>query len=293
MRAFRSQTEKATVPHSSTTAWRIPWTEEPGRLQSMGSLRVGHNWATPLSLFTSCIGEGNGNPLQCSCLENPRDGGAWWTTVYGVAQSRTRLKRLSSSSSRRPRRAPQPLPPGDNIMGSLWTGRGFWPVPDHAGALILDFWAPDRWEMNVVCKTPSLVFSPSSWDGQTLSLASPCHTVLALCSGNLTVSPSLTDEACQTLLLQLLKVILTSGRGRPNPRNPLHQPLPSKCLLTPRKHWRSCAIWPLRFSALVGLSWMVKQWSRCSPQDATAPLSPRPALLNVASCTRIPGSSDG
>ena len=51
----------------------------------------------PLSL--SCIGEGNGNPLQCSCLENPRDGGAWQAAVYGVAQSQTRLKRLSSSSS--------------------------------------------------------------------------------------------------------------------------------------------------------------------------------------------------
>ena len=49
----------------------------------------------PFSL--SCIGEGNGNPLQCSCLENPRDGGAWWAAVCGVAQSRTRLKRLSSS----------------------------------------------------------------------------------------------------------------------------------------------------------------------------------------------------
>ena len=47
----------------------------------------------------SCIGEGNGNPLQCSCLENPRDGGAWWAAVHGVAQSRTRLKRRSSSSS--------------------------------------------------------------------------------------------------------------------------------------------------------------------------------------------------
>ena len=47
----------------------------------------------------SCIEEGKGNPLQCSCLENPRDGGAWWAAVYGVAQSRTRLKRLSSSSS--------------------------------------------------------------------------------------------------------------------------------------------------------------------------------------------------
>ena len=50
-------------------------------------------------LSLSCIGEGNGNPLQCSCLENPRDGGAWQAAVYGVAQSRTRLKRLSSSSS--------------------------------------------------------------------------------------------------------------------------------------------------------------------------------------------------
>ena len=108
--------------HSSTLAWEIPWMEEAGRLQSMGSRRVGHDWATSLWLFTfmhwrrkwqptpvflpgesqgrgssegcspwgrwgsdttewlhfhfslSCIGEGNGNPLQCSCLENPRDG---------------------------------------------------------------------------------------------------------------------------------------------------------------------------------------------------------------------------
>ena len=48
----------------------------------------------------SCIGEGNGNSLQCSCLENPRDGGAWWAAVYGVAQSQTQLKQLSSSSIR-------------------------------------------------------------------------------------------------------------------------------------------------------------------------------------------------
>ena len=85
------------TPHSNTLAWKIPWTEEPGRLQSMGSLGVRHNWMTSLSLL--CIGGGNGNPLQCSCLENSRDGGAWWATVYGVAQSPTRLKRLSSSSS--------------------------------------------------------------------------------------------------------------------------------------------------------------------------------------------------
>ena len=83
---------------NSTLAWKIPWAEEPGRLQSMGSQRVRHDWATSLSL--SCIGEGNGNPLQRSCLENPRDGGAWWATVYEVTQSQTRLKWLSSSSSR-------------------------------------------------------------------------------------------------------------------------------------------------------------------------------------------------
>ena len=90
---------KAMAPHSSTLAWKIPWMEEPGRLQSMGSLRVGYDWATSLSLSTFMIGGGNGNPLQCSCLKNPRDGGAWWAAVYGVTQSQTRLKRLSSSSS--------------------------------------------------------------------------------------------------------------------------------------------------------------------------------------------------
>ena len=91
---------KVMAPHSSTLAWKIPWMEEPGRLQSMGSWRVGHDWVTSLSLFTSCLGEGNGNPLQCSCLENPRDGGAWWAAIYGVAQSRTRLKQLSSNTNR-------------------------------------------------------------------------------------------------------------------------------------------------------------------------------------------------
>ena len=92
--ALALSVKKALATHSSTLAWEIPWTEEPGRLQFMGSLRVGHDRATSLS----CIGEGNGNPLQCSCLENPRDGGTWWAAVYGVTQSRTRLKRLSSSS---------------------------------------------------------------------------------------------------------------------------------------------------------------------------------------------------
>ena len=95
---FSYSCEKAMAPHSSTLAWKIPRMEKPSGLQSMGLLRVGHDWATSLSFSLSCIGEGNGNPLQCSCLENPRDEGAWWAAIYGVAQSRTRQKRLSSSS---------------------------------------------------------------------------------------------------------------------------------------------------------------------------------------------------
>ena len=57
----------------------------------------------PFHFSLSCIGEGNGNPLQCSCLENLRDRGAWWAAIYGVTQSRTQLKWLSSSSSSRPK----------------------------------------------------------------------------------------------------------------------------------------------------------------------------------------------
>ena len=75
---------------SSILARRFPWTEEPGRLKSMGSWRVGHD--EQLHFHFSCTGEGNGNPLQCSCLENPRDGGAWWAAICGVAQSQSQLK---------------------------------------------------------------------------------------------------------------------------------------------------------------------------------------------------------
>ena len=80
----------------------------PGKAYGQGSLVGCSPWGheesdtterLPFHFLFSCIGEGKGNPLQCSCLENPRDGGAWWAAVYGVAQSRTRLKRLSSSSS--------------------------------------------------------------------------------------------------------------------------------------------------------------------------------------------------
>ena len=89
------------APHSSALAWKIPWTEEPGRLQSVGWLELDTTERLHFHFSLSCIGEGNGNLLQCSCLENPRDGEAWWAAIYGVAQSRTRLKRLSSSSSSR------------------------------------------------------------------------------------------------------------------------------------------------------------------------------------------------
>ena len=89
--------EKAMAPHSSTLAWKIPWMEEPDGLQSMGSLRVWHDWVTSLSLFTFMHWRGKWQPLQCSCLENPRDGEPGGLLSMG-SHSRTRLKWLSSSS---------------------------------------------------------------------------------------------------------------------------------------------------------------------------------------------------
>ena len=87
------------APHSSTLAWKIPWMEEPGGLQSMGSLRVGHDWVTSLSLFTFMHWRRKWQPTPVLLPGDPRDGEAWWAAIYGVAQSRTRLKWLSSSSS--------------------------------------------------------------------------------------------------------------------------------------------------------------------------------------------------
>ena len=75
--------EKSLEHHSSTLAWKIPWTEEPGRLQSEMTERLHFHFSL------SCIGEGYGNPLQCSCLENPRDRGAWWAAVSGCTESDT------------------------------------------------------------------------------------------------------------------------------------------------------------------------------------------------------------
>ena len=77
------------APHSSTLAWKIPLMEEPGALQSMGSQESDTTERLHFHFSLSCIGEGSGNPLQCSCLENPRDRGAWWAAVSGVTQSWT------------------------------------------------------------------------------------------------------------------------------------------------------------------------------------------------------------
>ena len=98
---------------SVTICWRRQWHPTPvllpGKSHGWRGLVGCSPWGRQESDTTeqlhfcfslSCFGEGNGNPLQCCCLENPRDGGAWWAAVYGVTQSRTRLKRLSSSSSR-------------------------------------------------------------------------------------------------------------------------------------------------------------------------------------------------
>jgi hypothetical protein len=87
------------APHSSPLAWKIPWTEEPVHCSPWGCEESDMTERLHFHFSHSCIGEGNGNPLQCSCLENPRDRGAWWAAIYGVAQSQTRLKRLSSSNS--------------------------------------------------------------------------------------------------------------------------------------------------------------------------------------------------
>jgi len=91
--------EKAMAPNSSTLAWKIPWTEEPGGLQSMGSLRVGHDWATSLSLFTFMHGRRKWQPTPVFLPGESQGQGSLMGCCLWVAQSQTWLKRLSSSSS--------------------------------------------------------------------------------------------------------------------------------------------------------------------------------------------------
>ena len=88
--------EKAMATHSSTLAWEIPWTEEPSRLQSMGSRRIGHDWATSLSLFTFMHWRRKRQPTPVFLPGESQ--GFCWAAVYGVTQSQTSLTWLSSSS---------------------------------------------------------------------------------------------------------------------------------------------------------------------------------------------------
>ena len=90
--------EKAMATHSSTLAWKIPWTKGPGRLQSMGSLGVGHDWATSPSLFTFMHWRRKWQPTLMFLPGESQGRGARWAAIYGVAQSRIWLKQLSSSS---------------------------------------------------------------------------------------------------------------------------------------------------------------------------------------------------
>ena len=91
--------KKAMAPHSSTLAWEIPWMEEPGRLQSMGSLRVRYDWATSLSFFTFMHWRRKWQPTPVFFPGESQGRRAWWSAAYGGARSRTRLKQLSSGSS--------------------------------------------------------------------------------------------------------------------------------------------------------------------------------------------------
>ena len=91
--------ERAMAPHSSALAWKIPWTEELGRLQSMGSLRVGHDWVTSLSLFTFMHWRRKWQPTPVFLPGECQGRGTWWAAVYGVTRSQTWLKWLSSSSN--------------------------------------------------------------------------------------------------------------------------------------------------------------------------------------------------
>ena len=136
------------APHYSTVAWKIPRTEELVGCSPWGRKESDRTERLHFHFSLSCIGEGNGNPLQCSCLENPRDGEAWWAAVYGVAQSRTRLKQLSSSSSRNICRYIY------DILGIyidiyvsiyLWSNRPspLWPFP-----ICLDSWT---WHSRFLC----------------------------------------------------------------------------------------------------------------------------------------------
>ena len=139
--------------HSSTLAWKLPRTEEPGRLQSMGSLRVGHDWATSLSLFTSMHWRRKWQPTPVFLPGESQERGAWWAAICGVAQSRTRLKWLSSSSSMC---MLLPVSYSPSFSFTLW----FWCLVPNIYGVHKCWWWP--------CIVPSGNLS-ISWDGVCFS----------------------------------------------------------------------------------------------------------------------------
>ena len=144
MRAFKVYTQSHFQVYSTVSLRRRRWPPtpvlSPGESHARRSLVGCSPWGREESDTTewlhfhfslSCIGEGNGNPLQCSCLENPRDGGAWWAAVYGITQSRTWLKGLSMHACMHWRRKWQPTPlslPGESQGWRSLVGCCLW---DH------------------------------------------------------------------------------------------------------------------------------------------------------------------
>ena len=124
------------APHSSTLPWKIPWTEEPRRLLSMGSLWVRHDWATSLSLFTFMHWRRTWQPTPTSLPGKLQERGTWWAAVYGVAQSWTRLKWQLLLQQQQPSRG---------LHMSIWTLyisssailRRHWTDTDHAQREVL------------------------------------------------------------------------------------------------------------------------------------------------------------
>jgi len=138
---YKRRVEKAMAPHSSTLAWKIPWMEEPDGLQSMGSLGVRHDWATSISIFTFMHWRRKWQPTPVISPGESQGGGAWWAAVYGVAQSRTWLKWLNSSSGIREGR-------------SLCVYHGPWVREQcnswsHVRRRKMDTWQGQRWSPSV------------------------------------------------------------------------------------------------------------------------------------------------
>ena len=164
------------APHSSTLAWKIPWMEEPGRLQSMGSLRVRHDWATSLSLFTFMHWRRKWQPTPEFLPGESQGlpGGAWWAVISGVTQSQTWLKQLSSSS--KPSLPKYPL----NVCSTTWLRssddsiilRGFY-APRKKFFPIYIF--PGNWSCSRDQLTIEIIFEAWALSFEIIFLNTACH----------------------------------------------------------------------------------------------------------------------